>query len=177
MRGKDCRFRTGGTLAYQKAIAGPPCADRHGPACATSRNTPKGLGNPAPLRYRTGFAAIAQLVEHVIRNDGVGGSIPSCGTKSQRVLPAQIKAGRVQGLLAVMSIGGFAAWRIPPSAWKALPSKPLLPAPNAHWPRPSCAEVRTVRPDSSADRPGCSWRLIAKAPPKSWHGFRDWRGP
>ena len=25
-------------------------------------------------------AAIAQLVEHVIRNDGVGGSIPSCGT-------------------------------------------------------------------------------------------------
>ena len=80
MRGKDCRFRTGGTLAYQKAIAGPPCADGHGPACATSRNTPKGLGNPAPLRYRTGFAAIAQLVEHVIRNDGVGGSIPSCGS-------------------------------------------------------------------------------------------------
>jgi hypothetical protein len=26
------------------------------------------------------FAAIAQLVEHVIRNDGVGGSSPSCGT-------------------------------------------------------------------------------------------------
>jgi hypothetical protein len=25
-------------------------------------------------------AAIAQLVEHVIRNDGVGGSNPSCGT-------------------------------------------------------------------------------------------------
>ena len=27
-------------------------------------------------------AAIAQLVEHIIRNDGVGGSIPSCGTNS-----------------------------------------------------------------------------------------------
>lgn len=26
------------------------------------------------------YAAIAQLVEHVIRNDGVGGSIPSRGT-------------------------------------------------------------------------------------------------
>ena len=26
------------------------------------------------------LAAIAQLVEHVIRNDGVGGSSPSCGT-------------------------------------------------------------------------------------------------
>ena len=123
MRGKDCRFRTGGTLAYQKAITGPACADRHSPACATSRNTRKGLGNPAPLRYRTGFAAIAQLVEHVIRNDGVGGSIPSCGTKSQRVLPAQIKAGRVQGLLAVMSIGGFAAWRIPPLGLESLAIK------------------------------------------------------
>ena len=29
------------------------------------------------------FAAIAQLVEHVIRNDGVGGSSPSCGTNLQ----------------------------------------------------------------------------------------------
>ena len=29
-----------------------------------------------------GFAAIAQLVEHVIRNDGVGGSNPSCGTSA-----------------------------------------------------------------------------------------------
>jgi hypothetical protein len=27
-----------------------------------------------------GKAAIAQLVEHIIRNDGVGGSNPSCGT-------------------------------------------------------------------------------------------------
>src|SRR6185437_8552090 len=27
-------------------------------------------------------AAIAQLVEHVIRNDGVGGSSPSCGTSA-----------------------------------------------------------------------------------------------
>lgn len=26
------------------------------------------------------IAAIAQLVEHIIRNDGVGGSNPSCGT-------------------------------------------------------------------------------------------------
>src|SRR3954454_24080803 len=31
-------------------------------------------------RVPVGFAAIAQLVEHVIRNDGVGGSTPSCGT-------------------------------------------------------------------------------------------------
>ena len=28
-----------------------------------------------------GRAAIAQLVEHLIRNEGVGGSNPSCGTK------------------------------------------------------------------------------------------------
>src|SRR5262245_47561106 len=30
-----------------------------------------------------GAAAIAQLVEHIIRNDGVGGSNPSCGTITQ----------------------------------------------------------------------------------------------
>ena len=29
------------------------------------------------------LAAIAQLVEHIIRNDGVGGSNPSCGTNNQ----------------------------------------------------------------------------------------------
>ena len=29
------------------------------------------------------FAAIAQLVEHLIRNEGVGGSNPSCGTIQQ----------------------------------------------------------------------------------------------
>ena len=30
--------------------------------------------------YDVKIAAIAQLVEHIIRNDGVGGSNPSCGT-------------------------------------------------------------------------------------------------
>jgi hypothetical protein len=30
------------------------------------------------------LAAIAQLVEHVIRNDGVGGSNPSCGTSFRK---------------------------------------------------------------------------------------------
>src|SRR5262249_19009297 len=30
--------------------------------------------------YGVKIAAIAQLVEHIIRNDGVGGSNPSCGT-------------------------------------------------------------------------------------------------
>jgi hypothetical protein len=28
------------------------------------------------------LAAIAQSVEHIIRNDGVGGSNPSCGTST-----------------------------------------------------------------------------------------------
>ena len=38
---------------------------------------------PVPLvRIRTAAAAIAQLVEHVIRNDGVTGSSPVCGTIS-----------------------------------------------------------------------------------------------
>jgi hypothetical protein len=40
----------------------------------------------SPLAGRAAWsAAIAQLVEHVIRNDGVGGSNPSCGTIFKRV--------------------------------------------------------------------------------------------
>jgi hypothetical protein len=35
-----------------------------------------------PLSRWPGFAAIAQPVEHIIRNDGVGGSNPSCGTRT-----------------------------------------------------------------------------------------------
>jgi hypothetical protein len=38
------------------------------------------LANPARCRYAKAAAAIAQPVEHIIRNDGVGGSNPSCGT-------------------------------------------------------------------------------------------------
>jgi hypothetical protein len=49
------------------------------PACATP---PAGScqAAPQPISEAAKSAAIAQLVEHVIRNDGVGGSNPSCGT-------------------------------------------------------------------------------------------------
>jgi hypothetical protein len=49
------------------------------------------------------FAAIAQLVEHVIRNDGVGGSSPSCGTnqiKHLAKIASASKAARVGTVLA-----------------------------------------------------------------------------
>ena len=36
------------------------------------------------------LAAIAQPVEHVIRNDGVGGSSPSCGTNKINDLAAEL---------------------------------------------------------------------------------------
>ena len=54
------------------------------------------LANRGAARYQVHalparFAAIAQLVEHVIRNDGVGGSNPSCGTTAQRSLQQRIK--------------------------------------------------------------------------------------
>jgi hypothetical protein len=43
---------------------------------------PDPAGKTRPLRDLTSrAAAIAQLVEHLIRNEGVGGSNPSCGTK------------------------------------------------------------------------------------------------
>jgi hypothetical protein len=42
---------------------------------------PDPAGKTMPLRDPPrGPAAIAQLVEHLIRNEGVGGSNPSCGT-------------------------------------------------------------------------------------------------
>jgi hypothetical protein len=51
---------------------------------------PTGFGTNFPMPHENASkwsAAIAQLVEHVIRNDGVTGSSPVCGTilKSQSV--------------------------------------------------------------------------------------------
>ncbi len=40
----------------------------------------RALADFALPRYQKAKAAIAQPVEHIIRNDGVGGSNPSCGT-------------------------------------------------------------------------------------------------
>ena len=40
-------------------------------------------GVPQPISQAANSAAIAQPVEHIIRNDGVGGSNPSCGTIGQ----------------------------------------------------------------------------------------------
>src|SRR5262245_33170182 len=62
-----------------------------------------------------GAAAIAQLVEHIIRNDGVGGSNPSCGTsacetaniswkqgvKSRRPFRAQVPAAGQEPPMAI----------------------------------------------------------------------------
>ena len=47
----------------------------------------------------TVFAAIAQLVEHRIRNAGVGGSNPSCGTKLSK--PNFLCAGFSDALMRV----------------------------------------------------------------------------
>ena len=52
----------------------------------------------APLAarpYGPPRAAVAQLVEHVIRNDGVGGSSPFCGTSfSPHKINAMVEMGR-----------------------------------------------------------------------------------
>jgi hypothetical protein len=48
------------------------------------------------LSESVGMAAIAQPVEHIIRNDGVGGSNPSCGTINMltaRQLPGRPRPG------------------------------------------------------------------------------------
>jgi hypothetical protein len=45
-----------------------------------------GRFQPLPAERAAWSAAIAQLVEHVIRNDGVTGSSPVCGTNSWRII-------------------------------------------------------------------------------------------
>jgi hypothetical protein len=49
------------------------------------------------LRQACSFqsAAIAQPVEHIIRNDGVGGSNPSCGTSKIKYLSRKIHSRKI----------------------------------------------------------------------------------
>jgi hypothetical protein len=62
---KTAAFRTGRVFGFLQSRALPDIrCERFGPLA----------------RRAAWSAAIAQLVEHVIRNDGVGGSSPSCGT-------------------------------------------------------------------------------------------------
>ncbi len=60
-------------MAYTTATGRGPVAT----GVATGRPN---LRIPPPAAIACPGAAIAQLVEHIIRNDGVGGSNPSCGT-------------------------------------------------------------------------------------------------
>ena len=54
-------------------------ADSHRPVPTGPARMP--LAEPRIRRVWQGrFAALAQLVEHIIRNDGVAGSNPACGT-------------------------------------------------------------------------------------------------
>ena len=56
-----------------------------------------GKGNVEATRHGARLAAIARLVEHIIRNDGVGGSNPSCGTNKIKEVDGVI--GRYSGKL------------------------------------------------------------------------------
>ena len=60
------------SITGDKPLAGRP---RQGQACAAARSACRGAS-----RSRQANAALAQLVEHIIRNDGVVGSSPPSGT-------------------------------------------------------------------------------------------------
>ena len=64
------------------AVPGALWPGAHPPRCALANTAGRGafLAKPPASGYLRGRAAIAQLVEHVIRNDGVTGSNPVCGT-------------------------------------------------------------------------------------------------
>jgi hypothetical protein len=51
------------------------------------------------------LAAVAQMVEHVIRNDGVGGSSPFSGTTKPKILPRNISLFGNRGLRYVPATG------------------------------------------------------------------------
>jgi hypothetical protein len=67
---------TGQTCAANQ-ISNPE--DRGPPAAADAGRC---LQCPSAGAITARVAAIAQPVEHIIRNDGVGGSNPSCGTRT-----------------------------------------------------------------------------------------------
>ena len=53
------------------------------------------------MLIRPDWAAVAQLVEHIIRNDGVGGSNPFSGTKSSSEMAETSERPVIQGVLEV----------------------------------------------------------------------------
>jgi hypothetical protein len=60
------------------------------------------------------FAAIAQLVEHVIRNDGVTGSSPVCGTISLAIQASRNTiVSDVKALAKLSDGGGLLLWVMP----------------------------------------------------------------
>ena len=75
---------------------------RTDPRASDMASTPKHRLFPSSANCFPSWAlfasAIAQLVEHVIRNDGVTGSSPVCGTTSHLVL-------RLSAILALGSVG------------------------------------------------------------------------
>ncbi len=86
-RGQQAQHEEEGQEREQRRHGGGSIACPAGPhASVSAERWPSGRGKNAALRPRAlslkpaATAPIAQLVEHVIRNDGVGGSIPSRGT-------------------------------------------------------------------------------------------------
>src|SRR5207244_10965085 len=61
--------------SLENALQGPRFSCQSGPSPISGASV-----FPGHAERRDWFAAIAQLVEHVIRNDGVTGSSPVCGT-------------------------------------------------------------------------------------------------
>src|SRR6516165_2686903 len=117
----------------------------HGKACYVRRQSParcerRRAGREALRRQfgqfseRKANAAIAQSVEHIIRNDGVGGSNPSCGTKS---------------LINEISSLSLIGWQID---GKFFPDLDTVLPPSAGWPPSDSAvdrqDFRTRRQDA-----------------------------
>jgi hypothetical protein len=92
-----------------------------------------------PARQTWPSAAIAQPVEHVIRNDGVGGSSPSCGTNvSNKLADGQLVLGasnyaKCNDHVALRGLFGRALRRSTPTAIGWGEQHTGIPAEREHW--------------------------------------------
>ena len=101
----SCRFPadSGFGSRAMDALADAMTAAACRPARLRSRPSRFAIAVAAVSGYWGGYAAVAQLVEHVIRNDGVGGSSPFCGTTPSSA-DARPDSARQLGILLCRSV-------------------------------------------------------------------------
>ncbi len=141
-------------LSYGRAC-GTVVSKQEAPPVAKARRTSIREGTRCDLPGET--AAIAQLVEHLIRNEGVGGSNPSCGTRKYLII------SKCYSIWSVPA-GPSSLPESPPNRHANLKRDAILEKKKARFDGPfCCSRARDLTPGSAAAsaplRPPC-WRHL-----------------